>query len=182
MQEVVGQAGCGRPRFTLTFAEYCQKPPGMNATLQEEKEYLEEIKEKLTLAIRRIDGSVKQYSAKVSVNLGLPQPACPTTSCTHCEPGCGTVPGSACQNHSPTGSPPTPGAGAAQWPPWPLPEYQTHSGPSYILLKADQLAGGSSIFVASHGYSTSPWLVPKKTKPWLRNGQIFNEKFCRILL
>ena len=34
----------------------------MNATLQEEKEYLEEIKEKLTLAIRRIDGSVKQYS------------------------------------------------------------------------------------------------------------------------
>ena len=34
----------------------------MNATQQEEKQYLEEIKEKLTLAIRRIDGSVKQFS------------------------------------------------------------------------------------------------------------------------
>ncbi|SMB99517.1 conserved hypothetical protein [Hymenobacter roseosalivarius DSM 11622] len=34
----------------------------MNATQQEEKEYLEEIKEKLTLAIRRIDGAVRQSS------------------------------------------------------------------------------------------------------------------------
>ncbi|GAA4031047.1 UvrD-helicase domain-containing protein [Hymenobacter glaciei] len=34
----------------------------MNATQQEEREYLEEIKEKLTLAIRRIDGDVKQFS------------------------------------------------------------------------------------------------------------------------
>ncbi len=34
----------------------------MNATQQEEREYLEEIKEKLTLAIRRIDGDVRQFS------------------------------------------------------------------------------------------------------------------------
>ncbi|SFQ68636.1 HelD family protein [Hymenobacter arizonensis] len=34
----------------------------MNATEQEEREYLEEIKEKLTLALRRIDGDVKQFS------------------------------------------------------------------------------------------------------------------------
>jgi DNA helicase-2/ATP-dependent DNA helicase PcrA len=34
----------------------------MNATEQEEREYLEEIKERLTLAIRRIDGDVRQYS------------------------------------------------------------------------------------------------------------------------
>ena len=34
----------------------------MNDTLQEEKEYLEEIKEKLTLAIRRLDGDVRQFS------------------------------------------------------------------------------------------------------------------------
>ena len=34
----------------------------MNASEQEEREYLEEIKEKLTLALRRIDGSVKQFS------------------------------------------------------------------------------------------------------------------------
>ncbi|SET54160.1 HelD family protein [Hymenobacter actinosclerus] len=33
-----------------------------NETLQDEKEYLEEIKEQLTLAIRRVDGSVKQFS------------------------------------------------------------------------------------------------------------------------
>ncbi|MBT9395248.1 AAA family ATPase [Hymenobacter sp. NST-14] len=33
-----------------------------NATLQAEKEYLEEIKEQLTLAIRRMDGAVKQFS------------------------------------------------------------------------------------------------------------------------
>ena len=37
----------------------------MNATQQEEKEYLEEIKEKLTLAIRRIDGDVRQSSAEL---------------------------------------------------------------------------------------------------------------------
>ena len=36
--------------------------PGMNATEQEEKEYLEEIKERLTLALRRIDGDVRQFS------------------------------------------------------------------------------------------------------------------------
>ncbi|RAK68269.1 HelD family protein [Hymenobacter edaphi] len=34
----------------------------MNATEQEEREYLEEIKEKLTLAIRRVDEAVKQFS------------------------------------------------------------------------------------------------------------------------
>ncbi|GAB2771791.1 DNA helicase-2/ATP-dependent DNA helicase PcrA [Hymenobacter luteus] len=34
----------------------------MNATPQEEREYLEEIKEKLTLAIRRIDDAVRRYS------------------------------------------------------------------------------------------------------------------------
>lgn len=34
----------------------------MNATQQEEREYLEEIKEKLTLAIRRVDDAVKQFS------------------------------------------------------------------------------------------------------------------------
>ena len=34
----------------------------MNATQQEEREYLEQIKEQLTLAIRRMEGSVKQFS------------------------------------------------------------------------------------------------------------------------
>ncbi|MET4073658.1 3'-5' exonuclease [Hymenobacter sp. UYCo722] len=34
----------------------------INATEREEREYLEEIKEKLTLGIRRVDGSVKQFS------------------------------------------------------------------------------------------------------------------------
>jgi DNA helicase-2/ATP-dependent DNA helicase PcrA len=34
----------------------------MNATEQEEREYLEEIKEKLTLAVRRIDDAVRQFS------------------------------------------------------------------------------------------------------------------------
>ena len=34
----------------------------INATEREEREYLEVIKEKLTLAIRRVDGSVKQFS------------------------------------------------------------------------------------------------------------------------
>ena len=34
----------------------------MNATEQEEREYLEEIKEQLTLAIRRVDDAVKQFS------------------------------------------------------------------------------------------------------------------------
>ena len=34
----------------------------INATEREEREYLEEIKERLTLAIRRVDGSVKQFS------------------------------------------------------------------------------------------------------------------------
>ena len=34
----------------------------INTTEREEREYLEEIKEKLTLAIRRVDGSVKQFS------------------------------------------------------------------------------------------------------------------------
>ena len=34
----------------------------MNATEQEEREYLEEIKEKLTLAIRRVDEAVRQFS------------------------------------------------------------------------------------------------------------------------
>ena len=38
------------------------KLPVINATEREEREYLEEIKEKLTLGIRRVDGSVKQFS------------------------------------------------------------------------------------------------------------------------
>ena len=37
----------------------------MNTTQQEEREYLEEIKEKLTLAIRRIDGDVRQFSGEL---------------------------------------------------------------------------------------------------------------------
>ncbi|UOQ69691.1 HelD family protein [Hymenobacter volaticus] len=37
----------------------------MNATEQEEREYLEEIKEKLTLAIRRVDDAVKQFSTEL---------------------------------------------------------------------------------------------------------------------
>ncbi|QNE41763.1 AAA family ATPase [Hymenobacter sp. NBH84] len=37
----------------------------MNATEQEEREYLEEIKEKLTLAIRRVDEAVKQFSSEL---------------------------------------------------------------------------------------------------------------------
>ncbi|MBG8552715.1 HelD family protein [Hymenobacter guriensis] len=37
----------------------------MNATEQEEKEYLEEIKEKLTLAIRRVDDAVRQFSTEL---------------------------------------------------------------------------------------------------------------------
>ena len=37
----------------------------MNATEQEEREYLEEIKEKLALAIKRIDDAVKQFSDKL---------------------------------------------------------------------------------------------------------------------
>lgn len=37
----------------------------INATQQEEKEYLEQIKEQLTLAIRRVDGSVKQFSEEL---------------------------------------------------------------------------------------------------------------------
>ncbi|MBC6611451.1 AAA family ATPase [Hymenobacter sp. BT507] len=37
----------------------------MNATEQEEREYLEEIKEKLTLAIRRVDDAVRQFSSEL---------------------------------------------------------------------------------------------------------------------
>lgn len=37
----------------------------INSTEREEREYLEEIKEKLLLAIRRVDDSVKQYSAEL---------------------------------------------------------------------------------------------------------------------
>ncbi|MDU0372840.1 HelD family protein [Hymenobacter endophyticus] len=37
----------------------------MNATQQEEKEYLEEIKEKLGLAVRRVDTAVKQFSEEL---------------------------------------------------------------------------------------------------------------------
>jgi DNA helicase-2/ATP-dependent DNA helicase PcrA len=40
-------------------------PHGMNATEQEEREYLEEMKEKLTLAIRRGDDAVKQFSEEL---------------------------------------------------------------------------------------------------------------------
>ncbi|TYZ10956.1 AAA family ATPase [Hymenobacter lutimineralis] len=37
----------------------------MNATEQEEREYLEEIKEKLTLAVRRVDDAVRQFSTEL---------------------------------------------------------------------------------------------------------------------
>ncbi|HEU5146290.1 MAG TPA: helicase, partial [Chryseosolibacter sp.] len=37
----------------------------INSTEQDEREYLEEIKEKLLLAIRRVDESVKQFSAEL---------------------------------------------------------------------------------------------------------------------
>jgi DNA helicase-2/ATP-dependent DNA helicase PcrA len=39
-----------------------------NTTEQEEREYLEEIKEKLLLALRRVDDSVKQFSAELRQN------------------------------------------------------------------------------------------------------------------
>lgn len=42
-----------------------QNQPVMNATEQEEREYLEEIKEKLTLAVRRVDDAVKQFSSEL---------------------------------------------------------------------------------------------------------------------
>src|SRR5687768_2844469 len=37
----------------------------INSTEQEEKDYLEEIKEKLLVAIRRVDDRVKQFSAEL---------------------------------------------------------------------------------------------------------------------
>jgi DNA helicase-2/ATP-dependent DNA helicase PcrA len=40
----------------------------INSTAQDEKEYLEEIKEKLLLAIRRVDDKVKQFSAELRQN------------------------------------------------------------------------------------------------------------------
>jgi len=40
----------------------------INTTEQEEREYLEEIKEKLLFAIRRVDDSVKQYSEELRQN------------------------------------------------------------------------------------------------------------------
>ncbi len=40
----------------------------INTTEQEEREYLEEIKEKLLLALRRVDDSVKQYSTELRQN------------------------------------------------------------------------------------------------------------------
>jgi DNA helicase-2/ATP-dependent DNA helicase PcrA len=40
----------------------------INITEQEEREYLEEIKEKLLLAIRRVDGTVKQFSEELRQN------------------------------------------------------------------------------------------------------------------
>jgi DNA helicase II / ATP-dependent DNA helicase PcrA len=40
----------------------------INTTEQEEREYLEEIKEKLVLAIRRVDDRVKQYSSELKQN------------------------------------------------------------------------------------------------------------------
>jgi DNA helicase II / ATP-dependent DNA helicase PcrA len=40
----------------------------INATEQEEREYLEEIKEKLLLAIKRVDDSVKNYTAELRLN------------------------------------------------------------------------------------------------------------------
>jgi len=53
------------PAFEVTFAVHFQAPPGMNATEQEEREYLEEIKEKLALAIRRVDDAVKRFSSEL---------------------------------------------------------------------------------------------------------------------
>lgn len=40
----------------------------INKTEQEEREYLEEIKEKLQLAVRRVDGTVKQFSEELRQN------------------------------------------------------------------------------------------------------------------
>jgi hypothetical protein len=42
-----------------------QGPPVRNATEAAEREYLEEIKEKLLLAIRRVDDAVKQFSTEL---------------------------------------------------------------------------------------------------------------------
>src|SRR5687768_3066658 len=40
----------------------------INSTEQEEREYLEEIKEKLVLATKRVDDRVKQFSAELRQN------------------------------------------------------------------------------------------------------------------
>src|SRR3982750_3322011 len=40
----------------------------INATEQDEREYLEEVKEKLLLTIRRVDDSVKQFSTELRQN------------------------------------------------------------------------------------------------------------------
>ena len=40
----------------------------INSTEQEEREYLEEIKEKLQLALIRVDDTVKQFSAELRQN------------------------------------------------------------------------------------------------------------------
>src|SRR5215207_10389741 len=40
----------------------------INTTEQEEREYLEEVKEKLLIAIRRVDDTVKQFSEELRQN------------------------------------------------------------------------------------------------------------------
>ncbi len=49
-------------RFALVWGSFYKRYYVINATEQEEREYLEEIKEKLTLALKRIDDAVKQFS------------------------------------------------------------------------------------------------------------------------
>ena len=53
---------CRGPVLRATFAVHQPRAPGMNATEQEEREYLEVIKEQLALAIRRGDDAVKKSS------------------------------------------------------------------------------------------------------------------------
>lgn len=52
--------------FLPTFAPFQQRM--INSTEQEEREYLEEIREKLLLALKRIDDKVRQFSAELRQN------------------------------------------------------------------------------------------------------------------
>ena len=53
----------GSSRAFSYFCAFCNAM--VNSTEQEERDYLEEIKEKLLLAIRRVDDRVKQFSAEL---------------------------------------------------------------------------------------------------------------------